>query len=495
MAYKGLDVSEHKVFTDANYKSFASQISWVIVREGYGIGNLDKQVVNQIAGFKKYKVPIIGAYHFIYAINEDEARRNAETCIQNVKKLGLPDGIRIWCDFEYHTVTKAAQRGVNLGPLQCKQFTRIFCDTVRKAGYRTGIYTNGDFYKNWYGADFMRNYDLWLADYTGGPDYDCVIQQYGELYLNGYSGKLDLNWLYDKSELDWAVHAENVGGEKMTKTEAINKVISIAEAEVGYREKASNAYLDNKTANAGSGNYTKYGRDMHNLQPSNMDFPAAWCDAFVDWCFYKAFGTVMAKQVLCGTFDDYTVNSANFYKKAGRWYSYGQRGDQIFFRNSGGICHTGLVYKVGDGKVYTIEGNKSNMVCYCEYRANDSYIAGYGRPRYELVVTEDELTDGTTTHKTIEQLAKEVIAGQWGNGDERKHRLTQAGYSYEAIQAKVNDLLSGGNTVAPPKKTVTELAKEVIAGKWGNGEDRKKRLKAAGYNYDEVQKKVNELLR
>lgn len=45
------------------------------------------------------------------------------------------------------------------------------------------------------------------------------------------------------------------------------------------------------------------------------------------------------------------------------------------------------------------------------------------------------------------------------------------------------------------KKSVTEIAKEVIEGKWGNGEDRKKRLKKAGYNYKEVQKKVNELLK
>lgn len=45
------------------------------------------------------------------------------------------------------------------------------------------------------------------------------------------------------------------------------------------------------------------------------------------------------------------------------------------------------------------------------------------------------------------------------------------------------------------KKSVTEVAKEVIAGKWGNGQDRKKKLTAAGYNYAAVQKKVNELLK
>ena len=49
------------------------------------------------------------------------------------------------------------------------------------------------------------------------------------------------------------------------------------------------------------------------------------------------------------------------------------------------------------------------------------------------------------------------------------------------------------SSTATPKKSVTEVAKEVLAGKWGNGADRKKRLTEAGYNYSEVQAKVNEL--
>lgn len=51
-----------------------------------------------------------------------------------------------------------------------------------------------------------------------------------------------------------------------------------------------------------------------------------------------------------------------------------------------------------------------------------------------------------------------------------------------------------GQAVAIEKKTVEEIAREVIQGKWGNGADRKKRLEAAGYNYAEVQAKVNKLL-
>lgn len=88
--------------------------------------------------------------------------------------------------------------------------------------------------------------------------------------------------------------------------------------------------------------------------------------------------------------------------------------------------------------------------------------------------------------KTTDQLAEEVIAGQWGNGAYRKQRLTAAGYNYDAVQNAVNAKLA--------KKSNDEIAQEVIAGKWGNGEDRKNRLTQAGYDYNSIQNIVNQKL-
>ena len=87
-------------------------------------------------------------------------------------------------------------------------------------------------------------------------------------------------------------------------------------------------------------------------------------------------------------------------------------------------------------------------------------------------------------------MAREVINGAWGNGNERKQRLTSAGYDYASVQNKVNELLG----VKAYRKSVDELAREVIRGAWGNGSTRKQRLTQAGYDYDTVQKRVNELL-
>lgn len=96
-------------------------------------------------------------------------------------------------------------------------------------------------------------------------------------------------------------------------------------------------------------------------------------------------------------------------------------------------------------------------------------------------------TTSSSNKKRDEEVASEVIEGKWGNGEERKNRLTNAGYNYSNVQKIVNQKLS--------KKSNEEVAKEVIKGKWGNQPERQKRLEKAGYNYKEIQKIVNERLK
>jgi len=98
---------------------------------------------------------------------------------------------------------------------------------------------------------------------------------------------------------------------------------------------------------------------------------------------------------------------------------------------------------------------------------------------------------GSIAKKSVDQLAQEVIGGAWGNGDGRRQALSDAGYDYSAVQARVNDIL-GVKVV--PRKTVDELANEVIRGSWGDGSDRANRLTDAGYDYTAVQNRVNDIL-
>ena len=88
--------------------------------------------------------------------------------------------------------------------------------------------------------------------------------------------------------------------------------------------------------------------------------------------------------------------------------------------------------------------------------------------------------------KTISQLADEVLAGKHGNGDARKRSL---GSNYAKVQAEINRRF--GVKSAPKKKSTAVIVNEVIAGKWGNGQDRFNRLKKAGYDPNVIQREVN----
>lgn len=215
-----------------------------------------------------------------------------------------------------------------------------------------------------------------------------------------------------------------------------------------------------------------------------------------DWC--AGFVSAMAQKTKLTDiiFPECGCNRMiTLYKKAGRWVendAYVPKvGDILFYDwqddgkgdNTGSPDHVGIVEKVENGKIHTIEGNYGNSVARRTLAVNGKYIRGYGIPDYASkgkdIKAKQTAKPTTTKKKTVEEVAKEVIDGKiWGNGAERKAKLKAAGYDYDAVQAKVNELLK-----APAKKSVDTVAREVIAGKWGNGSERKRRLTQAGYDY------------
>lgn len=182
----------------------------------------------------------------------------------------------------------------------------------------------------------------------------------------------------------------------------MEKVIKTAENEIGYCEKKSNKDLDSKTDNAGSNNYTKYGRDLCELFPELGDTFGVnyqWCQQFVDWCFVRTYGKDGAKQLL-GGFTGYTPTGSGFFKNRGQYFTRGakqpQRGDVIYFHGTVSgvfrICHVGIVYAADSSYVYTIEGNTSDSadvvrnggaVRRKKYLLGNTRIDGYGRPKYD----------------------------------------------------------------------------------------------------------------
>ena len=169
-----------------------------------------------------------------------------------------------------------------------------------------------------------------------------------------------------------------------------SKLLEVAAAEVGYHEKATNGSLDDKTANSGSGNFTKYARDFDEKFPTFYNGNKngfAWCDMFVDWCFVTAFGVTDALRLLCqpsGSCGAGCNYSLGYYKQKGQMFTTPKVGDQIFFGTSAeNVQHTGIVYAVDASRVYTIEGNTSDQVAKCSYSLTDRSIVGYGRPAYD----------------------------------------------------------------------------------------------------------------
>ena len=108
--------------------------------------------------------------------------------------------------------------------------------------------------------------------------------------------------------------------------------------------------------------------------------------------------------------------------------------------------HVGIVEKVENGVITVIEGNYNESVARRTIAVNGKYIRGYGVPKYDA---EQE------AKKSITELAQEVLDGKWGNGDDRKKRLAGAGYNYSEVQAKVNEILNA----AKPKIVVGSTVK------------------------------------
>lgn len=198
-------------------------------------------------------------------------------------------------------------------------------------------------------------------------------------------------------------------------------------------------------------------------------------------------------------------NMVELAKKAGIWVENDgyvpKTSDAVLYDwddSGAGDCtgwpdHVGLVASVSGNTIRVIEANKSNSVGYRNLTVNGRYIRGFITPKFSTKATSSgNGSAGTSGKKSVSEIAKEVIAGKWGNGDARKSAIKAAGYDYDAVQAEVNKQLKGSSKTT---KSVTEVAKEVIQGKWGNNPDRKKKLEAAGYDYSKVQAEVNRLMK
>lgn len=122
--------------------------------------------------------------------------------------------------------------------------------------------------------------------------------------------------------------------------------------------------------------------------------------------------------------------------------------------------------------------------------------AGYNPSVIQSEVNRQLKQPRPTKVNSDSKVAEEVLAGKWGNDPRRSQDLKRAGYNPTTIQMLVNQKLTGSSVSSKPKlKSNTTIAKEVIAGKWGTGKKRRDSLTKAGYNASAIQRQVNQLLK
>lgn len=170
----------------------------------------------------------------------------------------------------------------------------------------------------------------------------------------------------------------------MTKAEAVNKLLDVAKAEIGYRE--------------GSNNYTKYADEpgitkLYGWTPQYQP----WCCTFVNWCFLTAFGYDIGSKLTYGG-TAACSNSASLFKNNSAFVTEPEPGDQAFFFSGGGINHTGIVLDVSGFSFRTIEGNYSDKVSVVTHNVIGNDVAGFGRPNWKLA--EGQSSDTTTAPAT-----------------------------------------------------------------------------------------------
>lgn len=389
---KGIDVSRWNGTID--WKTVANYgMGFAILRITEKGNIIDSTFEPNYKGCIENKIPV-GVYKYSYATTIAQIKDEANVVIKtlNKRKLDYP----VFLDIE----DKCQE---NLSDDLMMKMIKAFRAIIIKAGYKFGIYCGYSWYQNQLPED-AKKYDCWVARYPNNDTGDLqerlrvpastgVIgwQYSSKATIPGIPTKVDRSVFYKdyskSSTTSTNTSLNSQGSDKMNTTKAIDALIATARAEVGYLEKKSNSQLDDKTANAGYNNYTKYWRDVYPQYQAQ-----AWCACFVSWCMMKTFGLETAKKLLKHWPYVYCPTLGNLFTK----HANPQRGDIVIFYRGGTFAHTGIVTKVDGDAFFTIEGNTSggsdivaNGGGVCSKYYYNSKLPGtkFCRPDYSLVTS------------------------------------------------------------------------------------------------------------
>lgn len=203
---KIIDVSEHQGTID--WEQVQPNIDGVILRAGYGRGNMDKCFNWNAAECNILGIPC-GAYWFSYAYTVDMAIAEASALLEAVSpyRMELP----LAFDFEYASVDYAARQGVTITKELASQMVYAFCETLEAAGYWALNYANPDFLNRYFNGTIPYRFGLWLASWPAAkvfdldkpPRPDCRMWQYtSKGSVPGITGNVDISEAYQNFKAD-----------------------------------------------------------------------------------------------------------------------------------------------------------------------------------------------------------------------------------------------------------------------------------------------------
>ncbi len=436
---KGIDVSKWQGKIEWQ-KVKASGIEFAIIRAGYGssANQKDSFFERNYAGAKTAGLHV-GAYWYSYANSFREATGEAKAFQRVIagKQFDMP----VYFDMEEKDQLEA-------GRDFCSGLIRTFCSEMENAGYFAGFYTSAAYAKTVVSPEILSRYTFWCAQWAKSCSYQgrCGIWQYSSKgRVPGISGDVDLDRCYQ----DFPKVIRNGGFNGYAKnayavddSNGASGCTAMVQPDRDRVVKQAQAWIGRKEADGSH----KQIIDVYNSHKPLargyvVKYTDAWCAAFVSAVAIRCGVTdIIPTECGCGQMlilfkilgelvenDSYRPNPGDvvFYD----WQDSG------FGDDTGWPDHVGIVEKVTGNIITVIEGNKSDAVGRRQLQVGGRYIRAYGVPKYRnaSVHAADQ-----KPKKSIDQLARDTIAGKYGNGETRKRKL---GSDYQAVQKRVNELL------------------------------------------------------
>ena len=197
-----------------------------IIRAGFGreVSQVDNRFEQNYKNAKAAGV-VLGVYWYSYAVDKADAIREAKACLTvlNKRKLEMP----VYFDMEESSMTK-------LGKAKLTEMAKAFCEEIKKGGYRAGVYSNPNWFKNYLDYNALKKlYSIWLAQYYKEAQYECDVWQYSSSgKVDGISGSVDMNIIYNtsvvKTEVVNSAQTESKADKPVLETAALQVLLRLA---------------------------------------------------------------------------------------------------------------------------------------------------------------------------------------------------------------------------------------------------------------------------